>query len=112
MPFIRVTMGGYLEVQEKRRLEQRLTEVMEVIPGKGEWVMISIDEGKVIYFKGSSEPSAMVEIHLFGNVNSVVYDELTERITQLIASSTSISPERVYITYQTTPYWGWNCKNF
>ena len=37
---------------------------------------------------------------------------MTADLTAILAEELGIAPDRVYVKYEETPYWGWNGSNF
>ena len=65
-----------------------------------------------MYFKGSDEKCAMIEVKIYGKASSDAYDKLTYEITNLISSTLNIPSTRIYVSYFETPNWGFAGSNF
>ena len=65
MPFIRTTTNKNLEDSKKRELKELYGKLIERLPGKSEeWLMLSVEDGCYMAFRGDDSPCAMVEIDL------------------------------------------------
>lgn len=113
MPFINVKTNVKVPAEKAEAVKSALGRAITAVPGKSEsWLMVGIEDGCKLYFKGSDEPAAMTEVQLFGNASGSALGELTGRITEIVNENLGISPDRVYVSYMTTPDWGWNGSDF
>ncbi len=114
MPFINVKTNTEVSKEQEVRVKQSLGKAIELIPGKSEeWLMVAIEGGLTLYFKGDTDqPTAFVEVKIFGSASEEAYQRETERITQVIKEELQVAPERIFIAYQELEHWGWNGTNF
>jgi len=113
MPFINVKTNVKVSAEKAEEIKSALGRAITAVPGKSEgWLMVGIEDGCTLYFKGSDEPAAMTEVSIFGNASGKALEELTGRITSIVNENLGISPDRVYVSYMTTENWGWNGSNF
>lgn len=113
MPFINVrtnvTVSGDNSIDIKTALGRAIT----AIPGKSEdWLMVGIEGDYDLYFRGTKEPAAMVEVSIYGGASHNAKTTLTSHITGLLTDTLGISTDRVYVKYTETESWGWNGSNF
>lgn len=112
MPFINVKTNVKVSAEKAEAIKSALGRAITAVPGKSEsWLMVGIEDDYTLYFKGSDEPAAMTEVSLFGNASGGALSELTGSITSIVNENLGISPDRVYVSYMTTPNWGWNGSN-
>ena len=71
--------------------------------------MIELSSNCTMYFKGSNDDCAYIEVKLYG---SSTYDEFTRTITDLISNELNISTSNIYVSYFETNNWGYNGSNF
>ncbi len=113
MPFINVKTNAAVNDDKKVSIKSALGAAISAIPGKSEgWLMVGIEPEYDLYFKGTDEPAAMVNVSIYGSASSAAKTDLTGRITDIISSELAISPSRIYVCYAETPDWGWNGSNF
>lgn len=114
MPFINVKTNTEVSKEQEVKVKQSLGKAIELIPGKSEeWLMVAIEGGLALYFKGNTDqPTAFVEVKIFGSASEEAYQRETERITQVIQEELQVAPERIFIAYQELEHWGWNGTNF
>ena len=112
MPFVNVKTN--VDVKEKCEIvKAELGQAITAVPGKSEgWLMVGIEDNYKLYFRGTDEPAAMVEVSIFGNPSENALETLTSHITGIITRNLGISSDRVYVCYASTPNWGWNGSNF
>lgn len=113
MPFINVKTNASVTKEKAENIKSALGTAITAIPGKSEgWLMVGIEDGYKLWFKGTDEPAAMVEVQLYGNASGSAMSELTSRITGILSDALAIPPDRVYVSYMCTENWGWNGSNF
>ncbi|MBO5576690.1 MAG: hypothetical protein J5956_10410 [Ruminococcus sp.] len=113
MPFINVKTNVPVSQEKKQDIKTELGKAITAIPGKSEgWLMVGIEPEYDLWFKGSDEPAAMVQVSVFGSASPSAYDDLTGRITQILTQSLGLSASRIYVSYAETGNWGWNGSNF
>ncbi len=114
MPFIQVISNQKLTPENTEVLKAKLGETISIMPGKSEsWLMVQICDGEKLFFSGSGDPAAIVNLSSFGREQTdECYDRLTEEITEICSSVLDVPGERCYVKYESTLHWGWNKKNF
>lgn len=113
MPFINVKTNAEVSAEKADRIKSALGLAITAIPGKSEgWLMVGIEDNYKLYFKGTEEPAAMVEVSLYGKASENAMGVLTSNITGIMLDVLGISTDRVYVSYMSTLDWGWNGSNF
>lgn len=113
MPFINVKTNASVTKEKAENIKSALGTAITAIPGKSEgWLMVGIEDGYKLWFKGTDEPAAMVEVQLYGNASGNAMSTLTSHITGIMLDNLGISTDRVYVSYMCTENWGWNGSNF
>lgn len=113
MPHIHVKTNISVPETAQSVLKTRLGEAITAIPGKSEqWLMVSLEPESALWFQGTDEPAAMVDVAAYGGAPAEAYTALTARICELLDAVLSVDPARVYVKYTETPNWGWNGSNF
>ncbi|MBR1662716.1 MAG: hypothetical protein IJ696_00120 [Ruminococcus sp.] len=113
MPFINVKTNAQVDKEKELAVKSALGQAITAIPGKSEgWLMIDIEQGRNMYFKGTDEPCAMVSVSIYGSASSSAYDDLTGRIDDILSGTLGIDKSRIYTAYFPTSDWGWNGSNF
>ena len=112
MPFINVKTNASVEADKKQSIKTAMGKAITAIPGKSEnWLMVGIQGGYDLWFKGSDAPAAMVEVSVYASASPSAYSALTAEITDVLNINLGISPDRIYVSYCETPNWGWNGSN-
>ncbi len=113
MPFINVKTNVKVSAEKAEAIKSALGRAITAVPGKSEsWLMVGIEDGCTLYFKGSDEPAVMTEVQICGNASGNSLQTLTSNITGIMLDELGVSADRVYVSYMTTPNWGWNGSNF
>lgn len=113
MPFINVKANVNVAKEKAESIKSALGTAITAIPGKSEgWLMVGIEGDYTLYFKGTDEPAAMVEVQLYGNASGNAMSALTGKITDILSDNLGIPADRVYVSYMCTENWGWNGNNF
>lgn len=112
MPFINVKTNTAVPKDKETAIKSALGEAITAIPGKSEtWLMVGIEPEYTLYFQGTDEPAAMVDVSIYGNASSSALSNLTGKISSILSAELGISPSRIYVKYSQTPDWGWNGSN-
>jgi len=114
MPCIDLKISILLDDAVKQQITSRLGRAISVIPDKSEaWLMVAIADGVDLYFKGQADiASAYVEVKIYGSADGRAFSALTRAISDILHAETGIAQEHVFVSYFTTPHWGWNGTNF
>ena len=113
MPFIRTTTNVSVSDSAAEKIRHHLFQAILLIPVKSyQWLMLTMEVDKKMYFAGSDEPLAMAEVSLYGSASGDCYNKLTGKITEILSDVLSIPANRIYVRYAETEYWGWNGENF
>ena len=114
MPFIDSKISIKITKDQDKELKTRLGQAISLIPGKSEhWLMAGFEDDYHLYFRGDdSEPTAYVEVRIFGGPDKNAFENMTREITKIFGEVLGIAPDHMYIKYSATPDWGWNGSNF
>lgn len=113
MPFIQVKTNAAISQSSEETIKTLFGQAIAALPGKTEqWLMVGFEPEYRLWFQGSDEPAAMVEVAVYGGAAPDRYDELTGRICDILAGELALDPARIYVKYAETPDWGWNGSNF
>ena len=113
MPFIDVKTNVKIAADEEERIKSALGQAITSIPGKSEgWLMVGMSGEYKLWFKGTADPAAMVQVSIYGSADRSAKNKLTEKISEILGSELGISPSRIYVSYAETADWGWNGANF
>jgi phenylpyruvate tautomerase PptA (4-oxalocrotonate tautomerase family) len=113
MPFINVKTNVSVSADKAENIKSKLGDAITAVPGKSEaWLMVGIEDDYKLYFKGSGEEAAMVEVSILGGASSGALSDLTGRISGILTDELAIPCSRIYVSYMSTPDWGWNGSNF
>ena len=114
MPFIDAKISVAITPAQEESIKQKLGKAISLIPGKSEaWLMLNIQPECRLYFKGdNNEPSAMVEVKLFGASTPDAYQKMTAEVTKILDSELNIPAARIFVKYDEVQHWGWNGSNF
>lgn len=114
MPYISTKVSVSISPEKEQSLKTKFGKAISILPGKSEhWLMLSFEDNCRLYFQGdNSQPTAFVEVKIYGKANADAYNRLTEEISSILGEELSIPPARIYVKYEETPYWGFNGSNF
>ena len=113
MPFINVKTNVSVTEDRAETIKTQFGKAITAIPGKSEsWLMVGIEPNSMLWFRGTSEEAAMVEVSLFGGASHNAYSVLTSYITKIVSEQLGIPADRIYVKYSETANWGWNGSNF
>ena len=104
MPFVQVKTNAKITLNDEISIKSELGKLIKIIPGKSEsWLMVDIKGEEKMYFKGSEEKCAMIEVML---------NEFTGEVTDFISKTLAIDASRIYVSYFLTDKWGYAGSNF
>ncbi len=113
MPFINIKTNVSISPDTAEIIKSQLGQAITAIPGKSEsWLMVSIEPDHLLWFKGTSEEAAMVEVSIFGGASHNAFTTLTSHITGILTDQLTIPSDRIYVKYSEVENWGWNGSNF
>ena len=113
MPFINIKTNIDISDSAEQAMKRQLGQAIEALPGKSEaWLMLNFEPQARLWFAGSDDGAAMVEVSAYGAVSDDAADTLTARICDIVCGALDIAEKRVYVKYSETPLWGWNGGNF
>lgn len=114
MPFINTLTSAPLPEDKEKRIAAAYGRAIENFPGKTEdWLMLNFASDAHIRFRGDdSEPSAMVEIKIFGKAPRSAYDAMTRDVCAILERELGVPGDRIYVKYEECDKWGWNGSNF
>lgn len=112
MPFINVKTNTPVSAAKAETIKSALGQAITAIPGKSEtWLMVGIEPEQMLWMQGSDAPAAMVDITIYGSASASAYNTMTGKVTAILNSELGIAPNRIYVKYAETEYWGWNGAN-
>ncbi len=114
MPFIDSKVNVRISKDQETVLKTKLTKAAEAILGKSEsWIMAGFQDEYHLYFRGSdSEPTAFVEVKIYGSENKSAFSKMTGEICKIFNEVLGISADRIYVKYEAVSNWGFNGSNF
>ncbi|MGN0395633.1 MAG: phenylpyruvate tautomerase MIF-related protein [Coprococcus sp.] len=114
MPFIDSKVSVSISKEQEIELKIRLGKAISLIPGKSEsWLMTGFEDNYHLYFRGdNSQPTAFVEVKVYGKENPAAFNALTAEITKIFGEVLAIAADHIYIKYEAVDNWGWNGGNF
>ncbi|MFL0197569.1 phenylpyruvate tautomerase MIF-related protein [Clostridium sp. WILCCON 0269] len=110
MPYINSKLTVELSPKQREDLKSKLGEIISAIPGKSEeWLMVSFDDDKTIYFRGKEmDKAAFVEVKIFGTTEREYKNKVTDLICSLYEKELNIPKDSIYITFSEVSDWGFN----
>ena len=112
MPLITAKVSSEISKEKEISLKSQFGKAIELINKSENWLMIDFQDNCRLYFKGSDEDCAMIEVDLFGKATDSGYDALTEKLTEIIESELGIDRGRIYVKYNEISHWGYSGFNF
>ena len=113
MPFINVKTNVPVGSDKEKAIKSALGRDITALPGKTEnWLMVGLEPECHLWFKGTDEPAALVDVSVYGGADADAYRALTGKVSALLAEELGLKPDRIYVKYSSTPDWGWTGDNF
>ncbi len=114
MPLLRIQTNITLDPGACATLEQLASKTVSDILGKSEkYIMIIVETGVSMFFSGSREPLAYLELKSIGLPGERT-QALSKDLCELIQRQLDIPSDRVYISFTDVArnMWGWNGATF
>ena len=112
MPFINLKTSAAVSDEKADELKSRFGKSITCLGKSEAWLMVNVEGGKKMYFKGAEGDTAIAEIALFGKAGRAQYDKMTEETCRIISDVLGISSGRIYVKYEETEHWGIDGFNF
>lgn len=113
MPYIHIRTNVPVTLVQEKRLKTLLGQAVTTLPGKTEqWLMAEFTPDTHLWFAGSSEPAAFVEVAAFGDIAAAPANALTKKLCEMLQAELGMEANRIYVKYEGTHNWGWNGRNF
>ena len=94
MPFINVKPNVSTTHEAEINIKSALGQAITAIPGKSEgWLMVGIEPDYRLWFKGTNEPAAMVQVSLYGGASHNAKTTLTSHIPGILTDELGISSD-------------------
>ncbi len=112
MPFINVKTNAPIPFHKEESIKSVLGQSIKLLPGKSEGaLMVAFDANAHLWFRGTNDLAAIVEVSAFGTCAKDAYNDLTGAICENLSAELGLKKERIFVKYTETPYWGWNGSN-
>lgn len=112
MPFINVNTNTAITPQQEITVKSGLGKAVESLGKTESWLMVGFNADMPLYFKGSADPAAFVDVSVFGSSTDEQCEKMTAQVCEIINSALGIPADRIYVKYSGTMQWGWNNMNF
>ncbi len=110
MPYIEVTLSKSLNAQEKDQLKSKLGELISIIPGKTESVlMIHINEDASLYFGGEKNDTiAYMVIKLYKESAFEHKAAFAKQVYAYMEQACGVSPDSFFLNFEVHNAWGFH----
>ena len=112
MPCVHVKTNMKVDSSKAENIKSALGEKIQILHKSESWLMVEIEDDKMIWFQGQDAPCAMVKVELYGSADRNSCDKMTQAVTDLIFDELGIAKNRVYVNYSEFDTWGYNGGNF
>lgn len=112
MPLITTKVSTEISKKKEVSLKDKFGKAIELINKSEAWLMVDFQDNCRMYFKGSDEACAILEVDLFGKATDSGYDALTEKLTEIVEAELGIDRSRIYVKYNEISHWGYSGFNF
>jgi hypothetical protein len=110
MPYIDVKISNKLNLQETDTMKAKLGELITLIPGKTEEVlMVGINPGYTIYFSGEKkDKAAYVNICLYKESGFEYKAAFAEKVFEFFEKEYGVTKNNLFMTFSEYGAWGFN----
>ncbi len=114
MPILRILTNVSVPAEDRADLFDRASSTVAELLGKPEsYVMVILEDGRDLFFAGTSDPIAYVELKSIG-LPELKTAHYSRALCDLLAETLDIPAERIYIEFSVSPrhLFGWNGGTF
>jgi phenylpyruvate tautomerase PptA (4-oxalocrotonate tautomerase family) len=114
MPTLRILTNVPIADEARRELLRRASSGVAAMLRKPEsYVMVIIEDGRDLWFAGSGDPAAYLELKSLGLPESETAD-YSSALCELLHDTIGVPPARVYIEFAAPPrhLFGWDSGTF
>lgn len=114
MPLAMVKVSKELDSNVRKKLHKACNDhLVRVLHKPEKYIMVIIEDKKDIFFAGTTEPAAYLEVKSIGIFTPEQTTELSRCFCSLLQEE-GISPERIYIEFNDAQrfMWGYNSTTF
>ena len=106
MPFLMAKVSVPISAAQEISLKSRLGRAIELIAGLSERYLLAGVEGNCrMYLRGEAQPTAYVEVSVFGNEAHVGCEEFAAAVTKIFGDVLNIPPQNVYVKFSDIAAW-------
>ncbi len=114
MPFVKVETGTDPGSDIEKELAEKITSIVSEATGKpAGYIMVSFNHSSM-FMSGKPDGAAFVQVMSIGGLDSRVNGEIASSVTEVVADTLKLSPDKIYITFTDVPgeNWAWQGKTF
>lgn len=114
MPLLKIQTNVEIETAQRAALMRNASQRVAALLGKSEkYVMVSLETGAQMFFAGSAEPLAYLELKSIGLPQQRT-SEMCAALCKLVGDELAVPGERVYVEFTDAgrAMWGWNGGTF
>ena len=108
MPLIKAKVSCPISPKQESELKAGMGKAIEFVPGKSEeYLLLEFEDNCRLWLRGKNdEPTAYIEVAIFGNELHYGYDAFNAEVTNLFSKVLNICPNHIYIKYEDIIAWG------
>lgn len=100
MPFIHAHIGPRLTEPQRDEVKRMLGDKISLLPGKSEAsLMIRIDAGTAMYFRGEPDACAMIQVHLYQASVREAKARFAAEVIDALGSLTGLQADQIYLHF-------------
>ena len=110
MPLLNISTNT--KIKNEKNLFAKSSNFISSLTGKPEnFVMIKLSDSLPMYFAGTDEPCAFIEIKSIGSLDP---PKMSKPIFEFFSTELEIPTERIYVFFQDVApsHWAWNSRTF
>ena len=114
MPYLNIQTNQEIDAGAQQALLKKASTLVAEQLGKSEnYVMVTMDPPRPMFFAGSDEPTAYLELKSIGLPASAT-TQLSNALCKMVSENLSVAQNRVYIEFADAErhMWGWNGATF
>lgn len=108
MPYINANIAKELNQEKIETLKCEIGKILNLIGKSEQSLMLDIENGKTMYFKGKKEDCAYIDVRIYGNCDCERKNKFIGALFNIIEKVADLKKENIFITFLEFENWGMN----
>jgi len=108
MPYVNANLTQKLTPKEAELLKSEIGKIIGLIGKSEQHLMVDIESGKTIYFKGKPENCAYVDVRIYGSCDFDRKNKFIGALSEVVEKVAGVKKDNVFVSFLEFTNWGMN----